>query len=220
LVGSDTLAQQPGAAVGLPAVFAGMDRAATGFRSVAAELEYTKVTVIVNDHSTERGKIYFEKESDGDFRVMLAFAQPSEKYILFDDEEVNIYRPRIAEVEEYSLTKNKGLLEQFLLLGFGTSGADLQKSYQVSHAGEEALDGEPAVKLILIPRNPEVAARLQRIELWLSRSTWQPLQQKFYEPSKDYLTARYRNSQQNTKLPGDSFKLPLKGKVRTVRPQG
>jgi outer membrane lipoprotein-sorting protein len=212
--------QASGATSPVAQVLAALDHAATGFRNMAADLEYTKVTVIVNDHSTERGRIAFEKPANAARRVMLAFTQPSEKYVLFENDKVSIYRPKIAEVEEYSLAKNQGLLEQFLLLGFGTSGSDLQKAYQVSHAGEEMLDGERTVKLALIPKSAEVAARLQRIELWLSQKTWQPLQQKFYEPSKDYLIARYRNPQQNAKLPSDSFKLPVKGKVRTIRPQG
>lgn len=202
----------------LEQVLAGMDAAATRFLSVSADLEYTKVTVIVDDHSTEQGKIFFEK-SKGKPRVMLAFQQPAEKYVLFNDGKVSIYRPKIAEVEEYALANNQGLLEQFLLLGFGTSGTELQKSYQVSVKGEEKLDGQTAIHLDLVPKNPSVSARLQRIELWLSPETWQPLQQKFLEPSKDFLVARYRNLVHNTKLAAKNFALPLRGKVRTVRPQ-
>jgi outer membrane lipoprotein-sorting protein len=197
---------------------AGMDGAAAKFSSVAADLEYTKVTVIVDDHSTETGKIYFEK-SKGRTRVMLSFLDPAEKHVLFADGKVSIYRPKIALIEEYSLANNQGLLEQFLLLGFGTSGSELQKNYNVWLKGEETLEGEPTALLELIPKNPEVSTKLQRIELWLSTKTWQPLQQKFYEPSKDYLIARYRSSQHNAKIAADKFKLPVRGNVRTERPQ-
>ena len=206
------------AALTLTDVLAGMDQAAAHFSSLSADLEYTKVTVIVDDHSTETGKIFFEKSKDQP-RVMLAFLDPAEKYVLFADGKVSIYRPKIAIVEEFSLAKNQGLLEQFLLLGFGTSGGDLQKNYQVSLQGQETLEGEPAVLLELAPKNADISTKLQRIELWLSPKTWQPLQQKFYEPSKDYLIARYRNSQYNGKIAANHFKLPVRGSVRTVRPQ-
>lgn len=212
-----TAARLPGA-TSLEVALAGMDRAAAQFTSVAANLEYTKVTVIVDDHSTENGKIFFEK-AKSKLRVMLAFQQPAEKYVLFADGKVAIYRPKIAEIEEYSLAQNQGLLEQFLLLGFGTSGSELQKSYRVSWMGEEKLDGELTAHLELVPNSPQVAARLQRIELWLSPQSWQPVQQKFVEPSKDYLLARYRNLQQNLKIPSKNFQFPVRGKVRTVRPQ-
>jgi len=200
----------------LASVLKGMDMAAAQFKSVTGNIEYTKVTVIVNDFSTERGKIFFEK-AKGKLRVMLAFTDPAEKYVLFSSGKVSLYQPKIAEVHEFTLGKNQDLLEQFLLLGFGTNGTELQKSYQVSFKGRETLDGEAALRLDLIPRSQGVAVKLTRIELWLSPQTWQPLQQKFYEPSKDYLIARYRSLQQNTKIAGRNLQLPLRGKVKTTK---
>ncbi|MBI4460737.1 MAG: outer membrane lipoprotein carrier protein LolA [Acidobacteria bacterium] len=200
----------------LQAVFAGMDQAATRFKSVVGNLDYTKFTVIVNDASTEKGTMYFEK-AKGQPRVLLAFNEPAEKYVLLAGGKVSIYRPKIAEVEEYSLAERQNLVEQFLLLGFGTAGAELQKSYQVAFVGEEKLDGQRAYRLELIPKAGKVAAQLKRIEIWLSPDTWQPLQQKFLEPSGDYLLARYSGLQQNVKIPAKNLRLPLQGNVRTVR---
>ena len=202
----------------LPAILEGMGQAAARFKSVVGNLEYTKVTVIVDDHSTERGKIYFQK-SKGQTRVMIAFQEPGEKYVLFADGKVALYRPKIAEVEEYQLSQRQDLLEQFLLLGFGTAGAELQKAYRISFRGEESLEGRRVFHLELIPKSPKVSAQLQRIELWISPETWQPLQQKFFEPSGDYLIARYSDLKRNVKIPDKNFRLPLRGKVRTVRPQ-
>ncbi|OFW08634.1 MAG: hypothetical protein A3G20_01045 [Acidobacteria bacterium RIFCSPLOWO2_12_FULL_59_11] len=200
----------------LPAILEGMNQAAARFKSVAGNLEYTKVTVIVNDISTETGKIYFEK-AKGKPRVMLAFTNPAEKYVLLADGKLSIYRPKIAEVEEFSLAERQDLVEQFLLLGFGTGGEELQKSYQTAFLGEEKLDGQRAVHLELTPQSAQVVAQLKRIELWLSPETWQPLQQKFLEPSGDYLIARYRGLQQNVKIPAKNLRLPLRGNVHTVQ---
>ena len=199
----------------LESVLAGMDQAAALFTSVMGKLEYTKVTVIVDDHSTEKGKIYFEKRKGGT-RVMIAFEEPAEKFVLFAGGTVSIYRPKIAEVEEYSVGKRQDLLEQFLLLGFGTSGQELQKSYRIRLLEEEALDGQRAFRLELVPKSEPVSARLQRMELWISPETWQPLQQKFFEPTQDYLIARYSDLKRNVKIPAKNFRLPLRAKVRTV----
>ncbi|MBI1955126.1 MAG: outer membrane lipoprotein carrier protein LolA [Acidobacteria bacterium] len=200
----------------LQTILDGMDQAAARFKSVVGNLEYTKVTVIVNDTSTETGKIYFEK-TKGKPRVLLAFTAPAEKYVLLAEGKVSIYRPKIAEVEEYSLAKRQDLVEQFLLLGFGTGGEELQKSYQAVLLGEEKLDGQRAFHLELVPKSSQVVAQLKRIELWLSPETWQPLQQKFLEPSGDYLIARYSGLQQNVKIPAKNLRLPLRGNVHTVR---
>lgn len=200
----------------LASTIAGMDAAATKFTSVTGDIDYTKVTVLVNDFSTEKGKIFFDK-SKGKLRVMLAFSQPAEKFVLFSDGKVQLYQPKIAEVQEFTLGKNQDMLEQFLLLGFGTSGTEMQKSYTAVYKGREKVDNEDAVRLDLTPKAQGVANKLTRIELWLSPTTWQPIQQKFYEPSKDYLIARYRNLQLNAKIPSKSLQLQLRGNVKTVK---
>ncbi len=202
----------------LAKVLSGMDRAAANFSSMAGHLDYTKVTVIVDDHSTESGDIFFEK-SKGQTRVMIAFREPAEKYALFADGKVFLYQPKIAQVQEYQLSNRQDLLEQFLLLGFGTGGEEIQQAYRISYLGEEMLDGQQAYHLELLPNSAKVSTQLDRIELWISPESWQPLQQKFFEPSGDYLIARYTAVTVNGKLPGKTFRLPIQGKVQTIRPQ-
>lgn len=210
-------AQNAGTAeVSLESILANMNEAAARFSSVMGNLEYTKVTVLVNDRSTETGKIYFEK-TKGRPRVLIAFDKPAEKYVLFAEGKVSIYRPKIAEVEEYLVGDRQELLEQFLLLGFGTAGRDLQKAYEVRLLGEETLEGQETFHLELIPKSDTVTRQLKRVELWISSQSWQPVQQKFVEPSQDYLLARYLDLQQNVRIPAKNLRLPLKGKVRTVR---
>jgi len=208
--------QAPAQGHDLASTIAGMDAAAGKFTSVTGDIDYTKVTVLVNDSSTEKGRIYFEKNK-GKLRVMLAFTQPAAKYVLFADGKVQLYQPRIAEVQEFTLGKNQDMLEQFLLLGFGTSGTEMLKSYNAVFKGPEKVDGEDAVRVDLTPKTPSVARKLTRIELWLSPHTWQPIQQKFYEPSKDYLTARYRGLQLNAKISSKDLRLPIRGKVKTTK---
>ena len=203
-------------AADLASTITGMDAAAAKFSSVTGDIDYTKVTVLVNDFSTEKGKIYFQKDKSK-LRVMLAFAQPAEKFVLFADGKVQLYQPKIAEVQEFTLGKNQDMLEQFLLLGFGTSGTEMLKSYNAIYKGSEKVDGEDAIRLDLTPKSPSVASKLTRIELWLSPQTWQPVQQKFYEPSKDYLVARYRGLQLNSKISSKNLQLQLRGKVKTVK---
>ncbi|MCZ6491164.1 MAG: outer membrane lipoprotein-sorting protein [Acidobacteria bacterium] len=202
----------------LARVLASMDRAAANFSSMAGHLDYTKVTVIVDDHSTESGEIFFEK-SKGQTRVMIAFREPAEKYALFADGKVSLYRPKIAQVQEYQLANRQDLMEQFLLLGFGTGGEEMQEAYHISYLGEEMLDGQQAYRLELLPKSAKVSVQLDRIELWISPESWQPLQQKFFEPSGDYLIARYTAVTVNGKLPEKTFRLPIQGKVQIIRPQ-
>jgi outer membrane lipoprotein-sorting protein len=186
---------------------------------MTGDLEYTKVTVVVDDHSVQTGKIAFQKSS-GKTRVIISFTKPTEKYVLFEGNKVSLYQPKIAEVDEYPLAKRQDLLEQFLLLGFGTQGSEMKKSYQISLRGMEDIGGRQALLLDLTPKSENVSTHLQKMQLWLSPDTWEPIQQKFYEPGGDYLIARYSNVKINPKISDKSFRLPIKGKVKVVRPQG
>ncbi len=198
-----------------------MDKAAAGFRNVVAELTYTKVTLIVDDKSVEKGIVYFQREpGKRDFKIKIEFREPARKTVLFKDSKGWIYRPAIAQVEEYDVGKNKQALEQFLLLGFGSPGHDLPKAYEVTLVGDVKLDGQDTVKLDLTPKSPGVARSIQKVELWLSPLSWQPVQQKFTEPTGDYLLAHYVSPKINGVLSRSEFDAPWRGKkVTVVRPQ-
>src|SRR5579864_1378075 len=92
-----------------------MDREQGQFQSLTASMERTKVTVVVNDHSTESGQI--EVRRDGKMRIDLT--SPDQKTILRDGDHIYIYTPKIRRVEEYDLGKRRDLIDQLLLLGFG-----------------------------------------------------------------------------------------------------
>lgn len=139
--------------------------------------------------------------------------------MLFTGDKALIYRPAIKTVEEYDLGKNKQAVEQFLLLGFGTPGRDLQKAYNVTLAGPARIDDTETVKLELIPKSPDLARHITKVELWLSTKTWQPVQQVFNQPGGDYLTAQYSSEKINGAVSDNEFKLKLPGNVKHVRPQ-
>ena len=203
----------------LEEVLSKMDAAAARFRALTAQLSYTKVTLVVDDRTTETGSIYFKKDRGGKgFKVLIEFTQPEPKTVLFRDNKASIYYPKIAQIEEYDLGKNRERVEQFLLLGFGAPGHELLKAYSVTLAGEMNLNGTPTVKLDLTPQG-SLTRNLRKVELWLSRDTWQPVQQQFTEPSGDYLITHYSDVRETPGLPDSQFQIKTSGKVKRVRPQ-
>jgi outer membrane lipoprotein-sorting protein len=112
-------------------------------------------------------------------------------------------------------------VDQFLLLGFGTSGKSLQKAYEVTLAGESTRDGKKMVELDLTPRSAEVANQISKIQIWFDEGSWLPGEQKFIETgSGDYFEIHYSNAVRNAAIPKDAFKDEWpKGTVK-VRPQG
>jgi outer membrane lipoprotein-sorting protein len=186
----------------LPAVLRQLDATAKDFQSLSADIERTKVTVVVNDHSTETGSIFVR----GD-KMLLEMKAPDPRTILRTGDNVFIYTPGLKRVEEYNVGKNRALLEKFLLLGFGTQGRELQKSYLVTVVGEPALGDVKTVELELTPKSDDVRNQFSKIEIWFDQSSWLPVQQQFNETgSGDYFTIHYTKIIKNPGLSDSRFK--------------
>ena len=123
-----------------------LDRSAKGFHSLSADVERTKVTVVVNDRSTETGTILVH-----DDKMLLEMKPPDARTILRTGDNLYIYNPGLKRVEEYNLAQHRAQVDQYLLLGFGMQGKELQKSYLVTLLGEPTLDDKKTVELELTP---------------------------------------------------------------------
>jgi outer membrane lipoprotein-sorting protein len=187
----------------LDSIFQQLNRASKDFQSLTADVERTKVTVVVNDRSTESGQIEVRRDD----KMRIDMTSPDPRTILRDGDHLYIYNPRIHRLEEYDLGKHRALVDQFLLLGFGTSGDDLKKGYSVTFQKEETLGTQKVVRLELTPKTESVRAQISRIELWIDEATWLPAQQQFYEAgSSDYLIIRYTRMTKNPRIGDSRFK--------------
>jgi len=193
-----------------------IDREQGRFQSLTASIERTKVTVVVNDRSTESGQI--EIRRDGRMRIDLT--SPDQKTILRDGDHFYVYAPKIRRVEEYDLGKHRDLVDQLLLLGFGTSGESLKRSYLITLQGEETLTGQKVVRLELTPRSDDVRKQISKIDLWMNEGNWLPAQQEFYETgSGDYSIIQYLNVARNVSIPDARFRPAWPKGVTRVKPQ-
>lgn len=179
-----------------------LDTESKNFHSLSADVERTKVTVVVNDRSTETGTILVR----GD-KMLLEMKAPDARTILRTGDAVYIYTPGLKRVEEYSLGKNRAVADQFLKLGFGTSGKDLEKSYLVTLQGESTIDDRKTVELELTPKSSDVRNEFSKIQIWFDESTWLPVQQQLYETgSGDYEIVHYSKIVKNPGIPDSRFK--------------
>ena len=199
----------------LESVFHQIDVQARDFHSVSADIERTKVTVVVNDKSTESGSI----EVRGD-RMLLELKAPDPRTILRTGDTLFVYNPGLKRVEEYNLGKNRSLLDQFLLLGFGTNSQEMKKSYLVTLMKEEKIDDRKTIELELTPKMEAVRSQISKIQIWLDESSWLPLQQEFFEAgSGDYSIVRYSRVVKNPDLPDSQFKPHWPKGTEKIHPQ-
>ncbi len=216
------VAQAPRAAAGnadLERVLDGMDRAAANFRTGQADFVWEQYEKVINETDVQKGTIYFRRRGN-EIQMAADIREPEKKYVLFTDGKVRLYQPRIEQVTEYNAGKNKQEFESFLVLGFGAKGHDLLRSFDVSYAGSEVVDGKPAAKLLLVPKSQRVRGMFDKIYLWIDPARGVSVRQQFIEPSGNYRLAKYTNIQLNQPLADNVFKLQTTSKTKVVRPQG
>ena len=100
--------------------------------------------------------------------------------------------------------------------GFGGSGHDLLKSYDVKFLGSETVNGIAAGKLELIPKSDRLRNNIARVLLWIDPARGISVQQQLFEPGNNYRLAKYSDIKINQKLPEDAFKLKTTNKTQFV----
>jgi outer membrane lipoprotein-sorting protein len=210
-------ADQSGGHATLESVMAMMDRGAADFRSLTADLENTKYTDVVKDTSTETGKIFVRRDQ----KMRIEIIKPDPRTILRTGDSLFIYTPKIKRVEEIDLGKNRAMVDQYVLLGFGTKSQNILKSYEVKLAGEEELDNRKTFVLELTPKSEEIRRQITKIQMWIDQSSWLPLQQKFFQATAgDYFLFHYSNIMKNLKISDSKFKQDWPKDANRVKPRG
>src|SRR6185437_4078674 len=194
----------------LPDVLHAMDQNAAKFRSAEAEFTWKIYNSVINDFAeTDKGKIYFRRSGDR-LQMSAMFTEPASKQVVFSGDKVQVLNPG-GQVDEYDTAAHKEELETFLVLGFGSSGEDLQKSFEVTDLGPEMVGAAKTAKLQLVPKAKNIQDHVPKILLWIDPTRGISIQQQIFEQSGDYRLATYSNIQLKS-VPDSAFK--LKGSIK------
>jgi outer membrane lipoprotein-sorting protein len=196
-----------------------MDSAAASFHTTQANFVWEQYWKVVNDKDSQKGTVYYRR-SGKEIQMMADITDPSPKGVLYADGKVQFYEPKLKRVTSYEAGKNREAMESFLVLGFGGSGRDLLKSFDVKYLGNENVDGVNAVQLELIPKSDRVRNIFAKIWLWIDPARGISVQQQLFEPSGDYRLAKYSDIQVNQKISDNTFKLKTTGDTKFVSPKG
>jgi outer membrane lipoprotein-sorting protein len=203
------------ASVKLPAenlntILARMDEASQSFKAVSANVQMTTFTKVINDKTIENGTLEMQRQKGKGTRAIIDFSRQSDARIIsFFGSTIRIYYPKLKLYQDYNVGQSSDVLNQYLLLGFGSSGKELMESYDITSAGEETVAGQEATKLVLTPKAEKVRETLSKVEVWIPQGMAYPLQQKFSKPSGDDFTTRYSDIKLNPAIKGNlEFKPP------------
>jgi len=221
--------QTPSVPGSLEATLKTMDAAAASFHTTQADFEWDRYEKVIDEvDDIQLGTIYYRRvgkdvemkadiKTDGPSRDKL---KPEPKFVLFSQGKVQMYLPKPDQVTVYDVGKNRSEFEAYLVLGFGGSGQDLVKAFDVTYQGAETIDGVATARLQLIPKSERVRNTFARILLWIDLDRGISLQQQFFEPDGNYKLAKYSSIRLKDKIPDEVFHLKTTSKTQTLSPRG
>jgi outer membrane lipoprotein-sorting protein len=171
---------------------------------------------VLDEDSVESGSVRMRRTPTGEIQGLVEFTTPDRKFYSFEKRTLRIYTPKINTLQVFDLGQHGEQLDQFLSIGFGTSGKELAKGYEVEILADNKVPETTRVKLT--PRDAEVKKYLTRIDLWITDGNY-PIQEKLWEPSKDYIVVNYSDVQINPKLGPDALLLHTAPNPKIEYPQ-
>jgi outer membrane lipoprotein-sorting protein len=209
---------EPAGDCALECVLKKMDAAAANFHTTQADFAWDQYQRVVDEHDVQKGTVYYRREGN-QIEMMAEIKEPDAKFVLYRDGKLQVYQPKIEQVMVYP-TSNRNEIESYLVLGFGGSGQDLMKSFDVSYLGDETVDGIATAQLQLIPKSAAFRNNISKILLWIDLSRGISVQQKFVQGQGDSRLAKYSEVRVNAKIGNDVFQLKTTKKTQFVSPRG
>ncbi|MFZ0279190.1 MAG: outer membrane lipoprotein carrier protein LolA [Candidatus Sulfotelmatobacter sp.] len=214
-----TIVLQQQEAPSLDSVLKKMDAAAASFQATQADFVWDLYQKVVDEHDLQKGTVYYRRKGK-EVEMMAEIKEPDVKFVLYKDGKLEVYQPKIDQVMEYPAGANRGEIESYLVLGFGGSGEDLIKTFDVSYLGEETVDGIATAKLQLIPKSEKFRNNISKIWLWIDLSRGISVQEQFFQGQGDYRLVKYSEVNLKAKIGNDVFQLKTTKKTQFVSPRG
>jgi outer membrane lipoprotein-sorting protein len=195
----------------LQATFDRIDQAAAKFKGLAGDITQVSHNALLNEDEAFTGTMAVRHPKPHELRARVDILKPpaEAKKVLLTPHRVEMYYPKNNTVQIIDLDrKDSHLVDQFLLLGFGSTSAELRNSYKVELGGPETVAGQKTIRLVLTPRSQDVLAKLTKVELWISDTLGIAVQQKFWEPGGDYTLETYTNVKLNPGPPELKWDIP------------
>ena len=207
----------------LNSVLSQMDAASAHFKSAQADVKYDNYTRVVNDHDIESGSIYIERSGSTEKMGAVFYnTDPSGKaaatparIVNFDGATLRIFTVGTNQVDLFKAGANQARYDSFLTLGFGGSGKDLQRAWDITDQGSDTVDGVKTEKLDLISKDPSVKNMFTHITIWIDPARGVSLKQVFFAPNNDNRTATYSNIRLNTRINDKPYNIPKGASVIT-----
>jgi outer membrane lipoprotein-sorting protein len=205
----------------LNSVLSQMDAASARFKNAQANVRYDNYTRVVNDHDIETGSIYIERTGTAEQMGAVFYnvgpdnkpASTPARIVSFDGPTLRIFTVGTNQVDLFKAGANQAKYDSFLTLGFGGSGKDLQRIWDITDQGPDTIDGVKTEKLDLVSKDAGVKNMFTHITIWIDPTRGVSLKQIFYAPNGDNRIATYSNIRLNGNVNRKPYEISKKATV-------
>src|SRR5215831_16286328 len=138
----------------LEAVLGRMDQAAPQFKSYTAAMKRQEYNAVLDETTVSKGSMRLKRAKTG-MTGVIEFTEPDPMTVYLNGKTVERYFPKANTEEIYNVGKYAHSIDEVILIGFGTSGANLKKQYDVKLGGSDTVGGVKTSRLELVPKDSE-----------------------------------------------------------------
>jgi len=207
LIACVTLSAHAANSPDLEKVLRQLDAASTKFQSTEADFKWDFYERVVRDTTSQSGDLYIQRKS-GQIEMGAVVKSPGRKVLSFHGNSLDIYDDSIKQTRHVDAGKDRAQVESFLTLGFGGSGKDLERAWDITFQGYETIDNIPTAKLDLVAKDAGTRNNFSHVTIWVDPTRGISLKQIFETPSHDTRTNIYTNIRYNQKVNTKPYNLP------------
>jgi len=167
-------------------------------KTFTAAFSQTKETPLLRDPLRSNGMIYFDHRG----RLLFQITGPSPVMILFKGGELITRYPDLGKVERRYI--GSGAVRKYF--GIGSTVEELTQQY---HIGLIPPAGELHYRLTLVPRDEDMARRIESIEVTIRRDIWLPVSIRLGEGGDDNTAISLDFISINKPLPPGIFRVNI-----------
>jgi outer membrane lipoprotein-sorting protein len=161
----------------LDQVLAEIDKANTAFKTLKADITFTRTITLLESTETSQGEMSYKKPK----KLYLKFYPPRNEINIVDGKYVWVYHPKEKQAEKYEMDKGKQSSQSlsFFEFGYGESVESAKKDYEITML-ETKEDGKTRFYILdLRPKDPK--SQYSDIRLWVEEGFWLPGRIELYE---------------------------------------
>lgn len=199
----------------LDSVLAEIEKANAAFKTMKAEIVYTRTITLLESTEVSQGEMSYKKPK----MMCLKFYPPRNEVNIVDGKYVWIYHPAEKQVEKYEMDKSKQSSQgmSFFEFGYGESVDAAKKNYKITLLDTKEHDKKRFYILDLQPKDPK--SQYSDIRLWVEEGFWLPSRIELYESGGEVVNAiELKNMKLNKGMSDKLFIFDVPRGVEVIEP--